>query len=70
MTLRTSKLYPAASRSKAWLNARNAACTGRIRRLSSACPVCGLSSSEHNAGLKVSELKAEMMVAVATVTAN
>ena len=31
-----------------------------------ACPVCGLSSSAHSAGLKVSELKAEITVAVAT----
>ncbi len=33
-------------------------------------PSCGFSRIAHSAGLKVSELNAEMMVAVATVTAN
>ena len=70
MRVRTRVLYAAASRSKARLNARKPACTGRISRLSLACPSCGFSSSAHNAGLKVTELKAEIMVAVATVTAN
>ncbi len=56
--------------SKALLNNLKKACTGRISRLSERCSSCGRSRIAHSAGLKVSELNAEMMVAVATVTAN
>src|ERR1700730_5044456 len=53
------------------LKPRKKARIGRvIAALCGGCSSCGLKNNAHSAGLKVNETKAEMIVAVAIVTAN